>query len=60
MSYLIAAAVLATVVIVLSVLAYLNRGDPAWQRDMPRLRLLLLGQVAIIALLLIFRVFDPN
>ena len=32
-------------------LVYIFRHDPAWQRDLPRIRILLFGQVALLGLI---------
>jgi hypothetical protein len=60
MPYIVGAAILAAGVVAVVVLAYLNRNDPAWQRDAPRIRTILYGQLALIALLLIARILFSN
>jgi hypothetical protein len=60
MPYIIAAATLAAGVVAVLVLAYLNRGDPEWQRAAPSIRIILYGQLALIALVLIARILFSN
>ena len=40
-------------------LAYANRSDPRWRDEMPRIRLILFGQLALVALLLVMRALTP-
>ena len=60
MGYLVAAAILTFTVVVIVVLGYVNRDDPNWQRDAPRIRIILYGQLALIAMVLIARVLFSN
>ena len=60
MGYLVAAGVIVVGILVVTGLAYANRADPRWRDEMPRIRLILFGQLAIVALLLVMRALDSN
>ena len=59
MGYLAAAGVIMVSILVVIGLAYANRSDPRWRDEMPRIRLILFGQLALVALLLVMRALTP-
>jgi hypothetical protein len=60
MTYFIGAAILTFGVVLIMGLAFYNRDDPAWQRDMSRIGIIVFGQIALIAFLLVLGALNPG
>ena len=60
MGYILGATIIGVGIVAVLVIAYAKRDDPEWQRSAPSIRILLYGQLALMALLLIARVVFSN
>jgi len=54
-----AATVMFSAILLLGI-AFYKRGDPAWRPDMPRLGIILLGQIGLIVFLLVLSALNPD